>query len=114
MGRKSRLFAHLNLSPELRFAELKEEIGKSLRPHPQIFPFCGDYRRRRVRSGLVPPVALCLNSFSVPNRSRSFELLRDLGSRFRFNLRAQGHPIKNLLRQSCADCRPINAVDFDD
>jgi len=28
MGRKSRLFAHLNLSPELRFAELKEEIGK--------------------------------------------------------------------------------------
>src|SRR5690349_7544970 len=34
-GRNSRLFAHLNLSPELRFADLKEEIAKS----PRIFPF---------------------------------------------------------------------------
>jgi hypothetical protein len=44
MGRKSWLFAHSHLSPDPRFAELKEEIGKSLRPYPRIFPFCRDNR----------------------------------------------------------------------
>ena len=54
MGRKSRLFAHSLWSPDSRFAELEGEMAESLRPFTQIFPFCGDYRRRRVRSGLPP------------------------------------------------------------
>jgi hypothetical protein len=66
MGRKSPLFAHLNLSPDPRIAELKEEIGKSLRPNPRIFPFCGDYRRRRVRSGLPPDGAVGFENPSPP------------------------------------------------
>jgi hypothetical protein len=54
MGRKSRLLAHWLRSPDSRFAEEEAEIPESLRPFPRIFPFCGDYRRRRVRSGLPP------------------------------------------------------------
>jgi len=54
MGRKSRLFAHSLWSPDSRFTELEAEIAESLRPFPRIFPFWGDYRRRRVRSGLPP------------------------------------------------------------
>jgi hypothetical protein len=54
MRRKSRLFAHWLRSPDSRFAEEETEIPESLRPFPRIFPFCGDYRRRRVRSGLPP------------------------------------------------------------
>jgi hypothetical protein len=54
MGRKSRPFAHLHSSLDARFAELEVEIGESLRPRARIFPFCGDYRRRQVRSRLPP------------------------------------------------------------
>src|SRR5258708_17679438 len=54
MGRKSRLFAHTISSPDSGFAGLEVEIAESLRPCPQIFPFCGDYRRRLVRSRLPP------------------------------------------------------------
>jgi hypothetical protein len=48
--------------PDLfRFAELEVKIAESLRPRPQIFLFCGDYRRRLVRSRLPPePNALGL------------------------------------------------------
>ena len=52
MGRKSRLFAHSLSSLDPRFAEVEAEIAKSLQPSPRIFPFCGDYRRRLVRSPL--------------------------------------------------------------
>ena len=38
----------------LQFAEPEVEIAESLRPCPQIFPFCGDYRWRPVCS-LLPP-----------------------------------------------------------
>lgn len=41
-GRKSGLFAPQTLSPDPRFADLQEEIGKSLRLFPQLFPSCGD------------------------------------------------------------------------
>jgi hypothetical protein len=54
MGRKSRLSAHSISSPYSRFAELEMEIAESLRPCPRIFPFCGDYQRRLVRSRLPP------------------------------------------------------------
>ena len=54
MGRKSGLFAHSLSSPDSCFADLEAEVAKSLRPSPQIFPFCGDYRRRLVRSRLPP------------------------------------------------------------
>src|SRR5258705_13635007 len=54
MGRKSRLFAHSLSSLDSRFAEVETEIAESLRPSPQIFPFWGDYGRRRVRSRLPP------------------------------------------------------------
>ena len=54
MGRKSRLFAHSLSSPDSRFAGHEAEIAKSLRPFPRIFPFWGDFRWRRVRSGLPP------------------------------------------------------------
>ena len=54
MRRKSRLFAHSLWSPDSRLAELEAEIGENLRQFPQIFPFWGDYRRRRVRAGLPP------------------------------------------------------------
>ena len=54
MGRKSRLFAHSISSPDSQFADLEVEIAESLRPCPRIFPFCGDYRRRLVRSRLPP------------------------------------------------------------
>ena len=50
MGRKSRLFAYSISSPDSQFADLGVEIAESLRPCPRIFPFCGDYRRRLVRS----------------------------------------------------------------
>jgi hypothetical protein len=54
MGRKSRLFAHSLPSLGSRFPELEVKIPESLRPRPRIFPFCGDYRRRLVRSRLPP------------------------------------------------------------
>ncbi|SIN88628.1 hypothetical protein SAMN05443247_00462 [Bradyrhizobium erythrophlei] len=54
MGRKSPLFAHSISSSDFRFAHLEVEIAESLRPCPRIFPFCGDYRRRLVRSRLPP------------------------------------------------------------
>src|SRR5450631_1696797 len=54
MGRKSRLLAHSLPSLDSRVAGLEVEITESLRPRPRIFPFCGDYRRRLVRS-LLPP-----------------------------------------------------------
>jgi hypothetical protein len=54
MGRKSRLFAHSLSSLDSRFAGHEAEIAKSLRPFRRIFPFWGDFRRRRVRSGLPP------------------------------------------------------------
>lgn len=57
MRRKSRLFAHSLWSPDSRFAELEAGIVESLRAFPRIFPFRGDYRRRRVRSGLPPTMA---------------------------------------------------------
>jgi hypothetical protein len=54
MGRKSRLFAYSISSPDTRFARQEVEIAESLRPCPRIFPFCGDSRRRLVRSRLPP------------------------------------------------------------
>jgi hypothetical protein len=54
MARKSGLFAHSFLSPDSRSAERKAEIPESLRQHAQIFPFCGDYRQRLVRSRRPP------------------------------------------------------------
>jgi hypothetical protein len=54
MGRKSRLFAYSISSPDSQFADLEVEIAESLRPCPRIFPFCGDYWRRLVRSRLPP------------------------------------------------------------
>jgi hypothetical protein len=54
MGRKSRLLTYSLSSLDFRFAELEVEIAESLLPCPRIFPFCGDYRRRLVRSGLPP------------------------------------------------------------
>jgi hypothetical protein len=50
VGRKSRHFVHSLLSLGSRFAEPEAEILE--RPCPRIFPFCGDYRRRLVRSPL--------------------------------------------------------------
>jgi hypothetical protein len=52
-GGKTRLFAH-RLLPTPNLGEVEGEIDESLRPNPQIFQFCGDYRRRRVRSPLPP------------------------------------------------------------
>jgi hypothetical protein len=54
MGRKSGLFAHSLSSLDSGFAEVKTEIGESLRPSPRIFPFWRDYGRRPVRSRLPP------------------------------------------------------------
>jgi hypothetical protein len=54
MGRKSRLFACSISSPDPEFADVEVEFAESLRPCPRIFPFCGDYRRRPVRSRLPP------------------------------------------------------------
>ena len=54
IGRKSWLFANSPLSPDSRSCEVEGEITESLRPNPQKFPFCGDYRRRLVRSALPP------------------------------------------------------------
>lgn len=53
MGRKSRLFAHSNSSLDSR-AALEVIFADSLRPCSRIFPFCGDYGRRLVRSPLPP------------------------------------------------------------
>jgi len=47
-------FRAFALVSRLRFAELEAEIAENLRPFSRIFPFWGDYRRRRVRSGLPP------------------------------------------------------------
>jgi hypothetical protein len=68
MGRKSRLFAYSISSPGSRVAVLGVEIAESLQPCPRIFPFCGDYRRRQVRSRLPPN----LIKRSNPARSASF------------------------------------------
>src|SRR5437763_9625193 len=57
MGRKSRLFMHSLSSLDSHSAELEVEMAESLRPYPRIFPFCGDYRRRLVRSRLPPLIA---------------------------------------------------------
>jgi hypothetical protein len=46
MGRNSRLFARSVLSPDSQRADPRARFAESLRPRPEIFPFCGDYRRR--------------------------------------------------------------------
>jgi hypothetical protein len=45
-GRKSRLFLHSVLSPGSQLVNLGGPNAESLRLRPQIFPFCGDCRRR--------------------------------------------------------------------
>jgi DNA methylase len=57
MGRKSGLLAHSLPSLDSRVAGLEVEIAESLPPRPRIFPFDGDYRRRRVRSELPPELS---------------------------------------------------------
>jgi hypothetical protein len=47
-GSEIRLFAHSLLSLDPRFAEVKAEMGESLRPSPRIFPFWRDYWQRPV------------------------------------------------------------------
>lgn len=64
-GRKSVLFTHCLRSPGSRYAEVEPEIPESLRPFARIFPFCGDYRRRQVRSGL-PPDRRTLSRSALP------------------------------------------------
>jgi hypothetical protein len=54
MARKSWLFAHSVSSPDSWCAKVEVQTAESLRPFPQISPFCGDYRRRLVRSALPP------------------------------------------------------------
>jgi len=39
MGKKSRVFAHLILSPNSRFADLEVEIAESLLPYPRTLGF---------------------------------------------------------------------------
>ena len=56
MGRKCGLFAYSTSSPGSGFAELEVKSPERLRPCPRIFPFCGDYRRRLVRSRLPPEI----------------------------------------------------------
>jgi hypothetical protein len=62
-------FAHSTLSPDSRSLNLGGEIAKSLRPSPQKFPFCRDFRRRPVRTLLPPIVAVGLADFSYPQSS---------------------------------------------
>jgi hypothetical protein len=50
MGRKSGHFAHSDLSLASGPADVEGQIAESLQPYSEIFPFCGDYRRRLVRS----------------------------------------------------------------
>jgi len=72
MGRKSRLFPHSISSLNAEFASLEVEITESLRPYPQIFPFCGDYRRRLVRSRLPPETGSAIpHTDKVSNKSLS-------------------------------------------
>lgn len=52
-GPEIRAFRVLDSSRCSRFVDLEEEIAESLRPCRK-FPFCGDYRRRLVRSRLPP------------------------------------------------------------
>src|SRR5205823_1110995 len=53
-GPEIRAFRSFDFVSGSRFAALEAELVESLRPCPRIFPFCGDCRRRRVRS-LLPP-----------------------------------------------------------
>jgi hypothetical protein len=46
MGRKCRLFARSTSSPDSQIDSRRAPTGESLRPHPRIFPFCRDCRRR--------------------------------------------------------------------
>jgi hypothetical protein len=39
-GPEIRLFVHSVLSPNSWFAEVEVQMAESLRPYPQIFPFC--------------------------------------------------------------------------
>jgi hypothetical protein len=54
-GRKLGLSAQPIPSRGLQFGNLEAEIGKSLRPNPRIFPFCGDCRRRPGSITPLPP-----------------------------------------------------------
>jgi hypothetical protein len=72
MGRNSRLFAHSISSPDSQFAHLEVEIAESLRPCSRIFPFCGDYRQRLVRSRLPPDLGTLAKSVLPLNRTTRF------------------------------------------
>src|SRR4051794_39742453 len=54
MAGKPGLFVHSVLSPDPRSGKVEGLIAESLRPQLQKLPFCGDYRRRLVRSPLPP------------------------------------------------------------
>jgi len=47
-------FRHSTWSPECRSPNFARKIAESLQPFPEKIPFCRDYRRRLVRSGLPP------------------------------------------------------------
>ena len=67
IGPKSGLFARSPSSLNSRFGEPEGEFAESLRPYPQIFPFCGDYRRRPVRSSLPPDLGTqCWPNLRIP------------------------------------------------
>ena len=53
-------FAHSRATLDLRLVKFEGEIAERLRPCPRIFPFCGEYRRRLVRSRLLPRTAVKL------------------------------------------------------
>ena len=62
MGRKCRLFARSTSSPDSQIDNRRAPIGESLRPHPRIFPFYRDCRRRpgsiTTAASLSPTIAL--------------------------------------------------------
>ena len=71
MGRKSRLFAHSTFVSDSRFADLEDGNRRKSPASSAKFPFCGDYRRRPVRSRLPAGAASALIRF----RAKPYQLV---------------------------------------
>jgi hypothetical protein len=63
-------FSRSTLSPDSCSPNLGPEIAESLRLCPRKFPFCRDFRRRPVRSGLPPESGSCWSGECLVIRSQ--------------------------------------------
>jgi hypothetical protein len=105
MGRKCRLFVRSTSSLHSQTSNCRAQNGASLRPYPQIFPFCRDCRRR---PGSITPAARAAES----NRSVSSPRKGRIGCRCSFTAARGWRSSRVRVSLSTSKSRPWRKMRF--